>query len=179
MDGDQTSGRGCENGRICVRNFFPAYISLNNHVWVLSGTSGGRFSKKFELESLLLVLDMISSHLNLKRMTWHPRWPHYVARSSEKRYHNPQLSLACHYRMCIGSDSSTKNRVVALNPTHSHPNPPYPASCRCCMSSEIHPALRALQATDGRDRWLLRHHRHHVLRLVMLRISWLAVVAQF
>ena len=42
------------------------------HVYVLSGTSGGRFSKKSELDSLLLVLDMILSHLNLKRMTWHP-----------------------------------------------------------------------------------------------------------
>ena len=63
---------GAKMAEYVSRTFVPAYISSNNHVYVLSGTSVGRFSKKSELDSLLLVLDMILSHLNLKRMTWHP-----------------------------------------------------------------------------------------------------------
>jgi hypothetical protein len=46
-----------------------AYKSSKHHAYVLSDTSGGRYSKKSELKSLLLVLDTLSSHLNLKRMT--------------------------------------------------------------------------------------------------------------
>ena len=46
-----------------------AYKSSKHHAYVLSDTSGGRYSEKFELKSLLLVLDTLSSHLNLKRMT--------------------------------------------------------------------------------------------------------------
>ena len=47
-----------------------AYKSSKHHAYVLSDTSGGRYSKKSELKSLLLVLYTLSSHLNLKRMTW-------------------------------------------------------------------------------------------------------------
>ena len=50
---------------------FLAYTSSNSHAYdyVLSDTSGGRCSKKFELKSLLLVLNTLLPHLNLNRMT--------------------------------------------------------------------------------------------------------------
>ena len=50
-------------------SILAAYKSSKHHAYVLSDTSGGRYSKKSELKSLLLVLDTLLSHLHLKRMT--------------------------------------------------------------------------------------------------------------